>query len=423
MTGIVVWLVASPEPCLGRRPVRAPLSAMPTNRRVLTREDARRIVAEQCIVPSAPPRIGLELEFLTFATADARLAPTSAADAAAADPLASGGRVTCEPGGQLEVSSPPRSAAAAAIAVATADARRLDRCARGRIGIELLAVGADRWRPPRSCRDVAAAIDAHGGALRRVGSSRAPDDVQHRGAADQRRCAGATRRSSAGAWPTTSARRCSPPSPTHRTAAAGVQRACGHGSAWSRRAPVRSAGRLPGAWADYALAAPALVGRTEGGGCVPLPAAMLVRRVDRRRPLDRATRPPTTCATTSRCCSRRYGHAVARDPLPRRAAVTVVGGRRARGRRAARRQRCARRRTGAVAGTETLWREAARYGLDDERLAHAADRCFAIGARRDGRAGGRSTTSSATSPGGCRRGRDRRSSSPSSTRSAAVRSP
>jgi glutamate--cysteine ligase len=32
----------------------------------------------------------------------------------------------------------------------------------------------------------------------------------------------------------------------------------------------------------------------------------------------------------------------------------------------------------AVAGTESLWAEAARSGLDDARLATAADRCFAI---------------------------------------------
>jgi hypothetical protein len=41
----------------------------------------------------------------------------------------------------------------------------------------------------------------------------------------------------------------------------------------------------------------------------------------------------------------------------------------------------------AVGDTGSLWREAARDALDDERLAQAADRCFALALRESHDAG------------------------------------
>jgi len=87
---------------------------MPTPARVLDEADARRLVGERGfggvgVGPSGRCRVGVELEWLTVRADD----PTRPADPAAVrqvsdtvGPLPGGSRVSYEPGGQLELSSP-----------------------------------------------------------------------------------------------------------------------------------------------------------------------------------------------------------------------------------------------------------------------------------------------------------------------------
>ena len=128
---------------------------MPCAQRDLTRADVTRYAAETCFQPTETARVGLELEFLTFHRGDRINRPhLTTVEDAVRGALPAGGRITFEPGGQLEVSTTPHATAAGAIAAAHADLAvitdRLDR-----VGIELLAVGCDQWRPARRVRDTA----------------------------------------------------------------------------------------------------------------------------------------------------------------------------------------------------------------------------------------------------------------------------
>src|SRR5437773_11555969 len=98
---------------------------MPAPRRILARKDARRLIADGCLAPTSDPQTGLELEFLSFQIRDGARPDRHTLHAIAATPLPSGSRVTCEPGGQLEVSTPPRRSAPRAIDDATADVAEL----------------------------------------------------------------------------------------------------------------------------------------------------------------------------------------------------------------------------------------------------------------------------------------------------------
>jgi glutamate--cysteine ligase len=136
-------------------------------------------------------------------------------------------------------------------------------------------------------------------------------------------------------------------------------------------------GELPSGWFDYALAAPAILGRDDDGDCVALPPGLVFGEwLD----LGSACGFPSLEDLAYHLTLlfppvRPRGWLEVRylDALPSpwwEVAVRVLaallspdalnGARR------------------AVLGTETLWHEAAAHGLDDERLAQAADRCFAI---------------------------------------------
>jgi glutamate--cysteine ligase len=129
---------------------------MPSPARCLTAGDAERLVRDQCLqepVDLTAPRVGVELEWLTFAPGRPGDRPEGAdvlAAAAAGGPLRRGGAVTVEPGGQVELSSPalPLAAAVEATAVDAAELRS-----------RLAAAGITT---------VAAAVDTCGRPLRRV---------------------------------------------------------------------------------------------------------------------------------------------------------------------------------------------------------------------------------------------------------------
>ena len=114
---------------------------MPSPHRALTQLDVRRFVEDRCF-PTGAGRVGAELEW--FVTGDATHA--AVASAAANGPYPGGSRLTFEPGGQVELSSPPGDLASVcgALAVDTAELQR--RLAR--IGAGLLAAGVHPDRDP-----------------------------------------------------------------------------------------------------------------------------------------------------------------------------------------------------------------------------------------------------------------------------------
>lgn len=122
---------------------------MPARQPSLRTDDVHRHVREHAVASAGSGRLGVELEWLTCPLDD----PTQPVGfdrmrAAAAGPLPRGGRLTFEPGGQVELSSLPHAGIAAAHAAVAADLAAL----RGRLGgagIDLVGMGLD---PSRPCR-------------------------------------------------------------------------------------------------------------------------------------------------------------------------------------------------------------------------------------------------------------------------------
>src|SRR3954470_18867964 len=111
---------------------------------------ARLSVADACTVigdagfGARPPGVGLELEWFVVDAAGRRVTdPVRIREALdVAGPLPHASRITFEPGGQLEISTPPAPDGPRALAVAEADAREA-RTRRGVAGLAVVGVGAD----------------------------------------------------------------------------------------------------------------------------------------------------------------------------------------------------------------------------------------------------------------------------------------
>jgi glutamate--cysteine ligase len=133
--------VAGSEPGLGRRPLRAPIS-VPSPHQSLAVGDVRRLVDEECFRSSLSGRVGVEVEWLAvrFSDPSSPVVPELVGEAGAE--LPAGSRLTFEPGGQVELSSPPLRGIGPACAAIAADAAALtDRlCERG---IGLIGLGLD----------------------------------------------------------------------------------------------------------------------------------------------------------------------------------------------------------------------------------------------------------------------------------------
>lgn len=125
---------------------------MPLTHPTLTIEDVHRYVRERCFAPDGESGlVGVELEWLTLRPTDpAAYVDLTALQAAVAGApsLPGGGRITYEPGGQLELSSLPQGNVAEACAAAAADASVLASALAGE-GIALVGVGLDPTRSPR----------------------------------------------------------------------------------------------------------------------------------------------------------------------------------------------------------------------------------------------------------------------------------
>jgi len=149
---------------------------MPSPQPHLRPADVGETLRERCFSPESPSRVGVELEWLTVARRDrdARVDPVGLASTVAAAGAPPGGStVTFEPGGQLEVSSPPFVGVVDACAVAEADVAWV-RDAAARVGVDLIGLGADPLRPPRRVSDtpryraMEAYFDREGAAGRRM---------------------------------------------------------------------------------------------------------------------------------------------------------------------------------------------------------------------------------------------------------------
>ncbi len=116
---------------------------MPSPHRCLRAADVESFVRTRCFAPAEHGRIGIELERVVVDAADpwspVDHAAVSGAVAALAD-LPGGSRVTFEPGGQLEVSSPPRTGPAQACAVTAADLAVVDPAIL-HLGLDLVGIG------------------------------------------------------------------------------------------------------------------------------------------------------------------------------------------------------------------------------------------------------------------------------------------
>jgi len=115
---------------------------VPGNRPSVTTRDVRQLVDDQCFLPSASGRIGVEMEWLAVCLSDpdAPVLPELVGEAGAE--LPAGSRLTFEPGGQVELSSPPLRGIGPACASIASDAAALTAELAER-GIGLVGLGLD----------------------------------------------------------------------------------------------------------------------------------------------------------------------------------------------------------------------------------------------------------------------------------------
>ena len=238
---------------------------MPSPSRCLTAGDAFALVRDLAVQPTSSPRVGLELEWLTYAVDDR----TRRVSLAELEPVCSrlDGRLPCdsgltlEPGGQVEISTRPFDAVGDAIDAARTDAAVL-RAALADHGIDMVAAGLDRDRAPERILDTAryramqTYFDATGAAGRTMMCNTASMQINVDVVGDPR-----------DAWQA-----------AHAVAAS---LANGHGDScpnrrdvWTRIDATRTApvgGTDPGeAWAAYAMAARVMFIRVSADDCVPI---------------------------------------------------------------------------------------------------------------------------------------------------------
>jgi glutamate--cysteine ligase len=127
---------------------------VPDIRHHLTLDDLRRHIAERSLAPSDRGLVGVEIELLTYPAADpGRRTPAGDLRAIAERTrLPAGSRITLEPGGQVEISTPPLRGLAQALPAAAADLAAISSALRG-AGVEPVARGLDTLRAPQRILD------------------------------------------------------------------------------------------------------------------------------------------------------------------------------------------------------------------------------------------------------------------------------
>lgn len=126
---------------------------MPSPRRTLTLDAVHAVTANRCFAPQPVPLVGLELEWLTYdrAVHRRRVVPGDLRSALP-ETLPGHSAVTFEPGGQLELSTPPEATIDGVCAAAAADLT-VATTAADKVGAALVGLGADPVRPPRRVLD------------------------------------------------------------------------------------------------------------------------------------------------------------------------------------------------------------------------------------------------------------------------------
>jgi glutamate--cysteine ligase len=157
---------------------------VPAPARSLSLDDVHSHARSDCLRPGPDGRIGVELELLTWRPGDPDRHLDGDGLRAAVDglDLPARSRVTLEPGGQVEVSTPPCRGLRAATDAGARDLATL-RSALATAGVATTARGIDPWRPARRVLDhpryvaMQAYFDAQGTAGRRMMCSTASVQV------------------------------------------------------------------------------------------------------------------------------------------------------------------------------------------------------------------------------------------------------
>jgi glutamate--cysteine ligase len=251
---------------------------------VLDLDDVRAQLEERALTPGEIGRVGLELEWHVLSADDPRRSPAWSTITAAVDslgPLPAGSRVTLEPGGQVELSSPPATGVAAAVQGLRADATVLH-AALAQHGLLAAAVGGDPVRPP---------VHRHDGP-RYAAMARAFAACGDAGAAAVMMCSTAALQLNLDAGPReawdvrvtnahtvgpvfTAISACSPWLHGRPTGWKSARMRAWQSLDPARTAPHAGEGEPSAAWASYALATPVLA-LSRPGGCDPV---VLERRV------------------------------------------------------------------------------------------------------------------------------------------------
>ncbi|WP_095756533.1 ergothioneine biosynthesis glutamate--cysteine ligase EgtA [Streptomyces xinghaiensis] len=353
-----------------------------------------------CFKTGPPRRLGVELEWFIHDPRDARSAvePSrlSAAHAALRG-LTLRSALTFEPGGQIELSSPPAGSLAACVADAAADLRRV-RAALAARGLALAGHGHDPWNPPRRLltapryRAMEAYFDRAGPAGRAMMCATASVQVCLDAGHEEPGPLGHARRWRLAHLLGAVLVAAFANSPLRQGVPTGWRST--RQALWAELDPGRSLAPPDGpeprtAWAAYALDAPVMCVRSDNGGPWTLPPDGLTFR---HWIAGGAPRPPTADdlayhLTTLFPPVRPRGHLELRmidaqpgedgwmvplavtaalfdDPAASATAVRAVEP------------------LAATAGAEPppgnpLWRNAARHGLADPALRAAAETCFA----------------------------------------------
>jgi len=123
---------------------------VPSSRSTLTPDDVRDFVDDHCFGPAPDGRVGVEVEWLPIDLSHpTRSVPAGTVPVPGTEPGPAGSRVTLEPGGQVELSTPPLRGIGPACAALAADAAALGHDLAER-GVGLVGLGYDpRPAPPR----------------------------------------------------------------------------------------------------------------------------------------------------------------------------------------------------------------------------------------------------------------------------------
>ncbi|MFD9033466.1 ergothioneine biosynthesis glutamate--cysteine ligase EgtA [Streptomyces sp. NPDC059567] len=148
-------------------------SGIPQSGSALTEDEAEDLLRCICFKTGPPRALGVEVEWLVHELRDPRLPVppqrlASAVDTVRSLPLASA--ITLEPGGQLELSSPPATSLMGCVDTLSADLRAV-RDALTPLGLSLGGYGVDPWNAPRDRLLREPRYDAMEAALDRTGPS------------------------------------------------------------------------------------------------------------------------------------------------------------------------------------------------------------------------------------------------------------